>query len=278
MTNMIGIRVVITGASEGIGAELARQLGRHGCRLVLAARRKEMLDRVCEDVKAVGGEAYGVVVDVTLRNEVFRLADESRRFLGGIDIWVNNAGGGILHSVLEATEEDMLWQYRLNCLSSLWAYQAVIPEWIKLGNGHMLDINSVGGKGGFAYAGGYVAAKAAMSNLGDTLRQELVGAGVHHTTVYPGPTISKFSEARPDRTGGIMESEGRRLRQLRTWLARKVLHVQPTAHVARCIIRAMQKPVPCVYPHRWAALAALIASLAPSFVLRTIERSKRGDD
>ncbi|HES58576.1 MAG TPA: SDR family oxidoreductase [Firmicutes bacterium] len=188
--NLAGRHIVVTGASSGIGAALARQLGDEGCRVVLAARRRERLEETASHVRTRGGEAAAIPCDVTSREAVFALAEAARERFGEVDAWVSNAGGGILHSALEATEEDMLWQYRLNCLSSLWAWQALIPGWLERGRGHIVDVCTLGGKAGFAYGGGYAAAKGALSCLGDAVRQELAG------NLWPGLVPGVVARAR----------------------------------------------------------------------------------
>src|ERR1700729_443952 len=113
--------VVITGASAGIGAELARQLGRSGAKLGLAARRQTELQAVARDC---GAQALAVVTDVTRRAEVERLRDEVLARFGRIDVWVNNAGRGVSRSVAELTDEDVDAMWRDNFKSALYGIQA----------------------------------------------------------------------------------------------------------------------------------------------------------
>lgn len=274
MPSIKGKHIVVTGASSGIGAELCCQLGQIGAKVTLSARRIDKLEQVAEELQRLGGTAHCIQTDVTKHQEVFGLANAARQHFGEIDVWVNNAGGGIMHKLLDATEEDMLWQYRLNCLSSLWAYQAVVPGMIERGSGQVVDINSLGGKAGFAFGGGYVAAKAAMSAMGDALRQELLGTGVCLTTVYPGVTDSDFSAVRPDRTGGSALGDGARLRNKAGFLRNTVLKQQSASEVAKWIIRAIKRPVPTVYPHRWGLLGVWLFNHYPKLMLGLIERSR----
>jgi short-subunit dehydrogenase len=291
--------IVVTGASAGIGAALCRALGQEGCRVVLAARRLDLLEQTAADVRAQGARAEAVVTDVTNPAEVQALAQRAQDAFGAIDVWINNAGAGIMHSILDANEEDMLHMFRLNCLSSLYAYQAVLPGFIKRGGGQLIDICSLGGKAGYAYAGGYAAAKHAMSGLADSLRQELALRGVlagtgphgkhstHHdgrpsgiivTTVYPGPTVSDFGKARLQR----MPEEARaqagmdidKMRHNKSLIVRAVAGPQRTDAVVRAIIHAMLRPVYTVYPHRFANIAVLLGNLMPGLALRAIAKAK----
>src|SRR6185503_18759951 len=96
--------IVITGASSGIGAAIARRLGRDGNHLALAARRAEALQAVAAEC---GPNALAVVADVTRRQDVERLRDEALRAFGAVDVWINNAGRGITRSVLDLTDADV---------------------------------------------------------------------------------------------------------------------------------------------------------------------------
>ncbi|MBN2080612.1 SDR family NAD(P)-dependent oxidoreductase [bacterium] len=276
MSDLAGKHIVVTGASAGIGAELCRQLGRLGCRLTLTARRRKLLGDVTEEIRRAGGEACYETCDVTERDEVFELAEFARGHFGEIDVWVSNAGGGMRHRLLEAEEEDMQLMFRLNCLSSLWAYQAVAVPWIEQGRGgQLIDVSSVGGKAGFAYGGGYCAAKHALSGMGDVLRQELARTGITLTTVYPGLTESEFGAALIDRTASDKSLRTEVMSRRAPWFVRLMAAKQPTAHVARAIVHAIRRPVPFVYPHRWAACAALLYNLWPNLLLSRLNRPRR---
>ena len=117
--------IVITGASAGIGAELARQLGAKGAKLVLAARRKTELEAVATQS---GPETLAVVTDVTGRADVDRLRDAALSDSGKWIVWVNNAGRGIARSVAELSDADLETMIRDNVTSALYGIQAVLPR------------------------------------------------------------------------------------------------------------------------------------------------------
>src|SRR5215468_2086736 len=96
--------VVITGASEGIGAAIARRLGGRGDQVVLAARREAELGAVAREA---GAHALAVPTDVTRRGDVDRLRDRALEAFGRVDAWINNAGRGITRSVQELTDDDV---------------------------------------------------------------------------------------------------------------------------------------------------------------------------
>jgi short-subunit dehydrogenase len=278
MSDLTGKHVVVTGASTGIGAELCRQLGARGVRVALAARSADRLVQVAAEVERAGGQALTVPTDVTQRAQVLALADAARTRFGEIDVWVNNAGAGVRHHLLNASEADMLAQFKLNCLSSLWAYQAVIPGWLERGiSGQVIDVSSLAGLSGYLHHGGYSSAKHALSGLGKTMRQELAGRGITITTIYPGPTVSDFSanvlardHGGTEPTAPLASSES--YRRSRNPLVRAFSAKQSTAHLARVIIRAMETHPLRVCPHRWGNLLIWLLEHAERPVLRLLAR------
>lgn len=274
--------ILITGASAGIGAELARQLARRGARLSLAARRLDRLEQLAVELRTLGAAAvHCFACDAADRQQVLGLAAAARAAQGEIDVWVSNAGQGLRHRLLEAGEELMQEQFRLNCLSALWGYQAVVPGWLEHGHpGQIIDICSLGGKSGYAFNGAYSAAKHGMSALGDTLRQELAAlpaAGdITVTTVYPGPTVSDFGASAPDLTGGVAVAAVASSRRSSNPLARGISSRQSTEAVARAIVRSMDSRRPTVYPHRWGSFGILLNNLLPGMVLRLLRKRSGG--
>ena len=187
--------VVITGASGGIGAALARRLGRDGDRLVLAARRARELE---ETASAVGGgpeRIRTVVTDVTRRQEVERLRDAALDAFGRIDVWVNNAGRGISRPVLELTDDDLDDMMTVNVKSALYGMQAVAPHFIARGRGHLVNISSFLSRIPVApQRSAYSAAKAALNSLTTNLRMDLrrMAPAVRVTLVMPGVVDTEF--------------------------------------------------------------------------------------
>src|SRR5262249_46156374 len=128
MSQLEGRVVVITGASAGIGAALARRLSREGARVAIAARREAELQRVASEC---GEVALPVVADVTRRGDVERLRDEAIRAYGHVDVWVNNAGRGINAPVLELTDEQFDLMMAVNVKSALYGMQAIVPHFME---------------------------------------------------------------------------------------------------------------------------------------------------
>ena len=168
--------IVITGASAGIGAAIARRLGRDGNKLALAARREDLLRDVA---RQSAPDAIAVVADVTRREDVERLRDEALRAFGGVDVWINNVGRGISRSVLDLTDDDLDEMMRVNVKSALYGMQAVVPYFLERGRGHLINISSFLGRVPIAaHRSAYNAAKAALNALTANLRADVVGQGV----------------------------------------------------------------------------------------------------
>lgn len=184
--------VVITGASAGIGAALARELGIKGYWLVLAARRQEELEQVRQD----SGESIAVPTDVTRREEVERLRDRALEAFGRIDVWINNAGRGISRPVLQLTDADFDEMMTVNVKSALYGMQAVMPHFMERRAGHLINVSSFLGRVPLASVrSAYSAAKAALNSLTANLRTDLRAEypGIHVSLVMPGIVKTEFA-------------------------------------------------------------------------------------
>jgi NAD(P)-dependent dehydrogenase (short-subunit alcohol dehydrogenase family) len=186
--------IVITGASGGIGAALARQLGAQGHRLALAARReKELADVAAE----CGPGTLAVVTDVTRRPDVERLRDRALAAFGQVDVWINNAGRGIGKPTLEVTDEDFDEIMAVNVKSALYGMQAIVPHFQERGAGHLVNVSSFLGRVPLAsFRSIYSAAKAALNSLTANLRMDLRREfpGIHVSLVMPGLVNTGFAE------------------------------------------------------------------------------------
>ncbi len=184
--------IVITGASGGIGAALARLASRRGARCVLAARREALLLEVAAQC---GPDALVVVADVTRRDEVKRILDAALARFGRVDVWVNNAGRGITRPVSELTDAELDEMMLVNCKSALYGMQAVLPHFKARGTGHIVNVSSVLGRLPYVPSrSAYNAAKHALNALTSSLRQELsvTHPGIHVSTVSPGVVATEF--------------------------------------------------------------------------------------
>lgn len=184
--------VVITGASAGIGAELARQLARRGAKVVLGARRKAELDGVAA---SIGDSALAVVTDVTERRDVDRLRQAALDRFGRVDVWVNNAGRGISRPVAELTDDDLDSMWRDNMKSVVYGIQAVLPHFKARNAGQIINVSSGLSRAPLApVRAAYGATKSAVNMLTASLRVELKAThpGIHVTLLLPGVVATDF--------------------------------------------------------------------------------------
>lgn len=183
---MKGKVVVITGASKGIGAELARQLAAKGARLVLAARDMKELEAVAGECRAAGGQAIVVKVDVGVERDCAALMSGAGLAYGGIDVLVNNAGATMwarFEDIEDVSTLDRLM--RVNFMGAVHCTKHALP-YLRQSGGLLVGIASLTALTGVPTRSGYAASKHAMRGFFDSLRIELMGSGVDVTMIYPG--------------------------------------------------------------------------------------------
>jgi NADP-dependent 3-hydroxy acid dehydrogenase YdfG len=184
--------IVITGASAGIGAALARHVAKAGARPVLLARRREELEAVAA---ACGERALPLVVDVTQRAQVEQAVKDVLARCGAIDVWVNNAGRGITRSVSELSDADLDDMMLVNVKSVLYGMQSVLPHFKQQRRGQIINVSSLLGRVPFApFRSAYSAAKHAMNSLSANLRMELHSEypDVRVCVMHPGVVATDF--------------------------------------------------------------------------------------
>ena len=181
-----GRSVVITGGSRGLGLLLARELGREGARITLAARDEAELQRARDDLAARDIDVTTVVCDVGKREDAEELIRSVAARTGGIDVLINNAGvikvGPLDHMQRGDFEEAMAVHF----WGPLHTMLAAIPDMRRRGGGRIVNISSIGGRIGVPHLTPYCASKFALTGLSDSVRGELAKDGIHVTTVCPG--------------------------------------------------------------------------------------------
>ena len=179
-------RVVITGASSGIGAATAIAFAGRGARLVLAARSEEGLADIAARCRTAGGQAETHVVDVTDAAAVQALADEARAALGRIDLWFSCVGVGVVGRYHEVPLPDHARVIQANLQSHMNEAHAVVPIFLAQDRGIWVNMISVGGFVATPYAAAYAASKFGLRGFSEALRGELSRhPDVHVCDVYP---------------------------------------------------------------------------------------------
>lgn len=183
MAKIDGAKVLITGASSGIGQELARQLASRGCRLALLARRE---DRLKELAGELGEDTWFRPCDVVDKEAVKAAVEDADEALGGIDIVILNAGVGKPTPTHKFVADDLVHIFQVNVFGIAYALEALLPRMLERGRGAIVGVSSLAGTRGLPLSTAYGASKAAVTNLLEGMRIELAPQGIQVTTVAPG--------------------------------------------------------------------------------------------
>jgi short-subunit dehydrogenase len=181
-----GRKVLITGASQGIGASVAFQIGEAGGTVLLVARTKEKLDEVAAQVEDKGGVAYVHPCDLSDTEDVDRMAREVLDQHESVDVLVNNAGKSIRRSINRSYDRfhDYQRTMQLNYFAPVKLILDLLPVMRERGSGHIVNISTMGLQVNTPRFAAYLASKAALDAFSRSIGPEIIGDGVHVTTVY----------------------------------------------------------------------------------------------
>ena len=195
MQDLTGKVAVITGASSGIGEATARLLVEEGVSVVLAARRKERMDALVEEL---GDKAIAITADVGDQQQVGVLFDEVRERFGGLDLLFNNAGIGINGAFADSKPEDWKLQVDANLYGVFNCTHAAIPLLKGRAGAMISSVSSVGGRYGIAGWSVYNATKFAVVGFHDALRKELGPEGIRVSVIEPGAVWTEWGHNVPE--------------------------------------------------------------------------------
>jgi 3-oxoacyl-[acyl-carrier protein] reductase len=179
---------IVTGSSRGIGRAIALALAGEGCRVVMCARNAPPLDEAVAAARARGGEATGVVCDVTTADGVAALVDGARAAFGGVDVLVNNVGGSGARDFHDVDDADFAAALDRNLWPAFRCSRAVVPDMRARGGGAIVMVTSIWGK----EAGGapsYNVAKAAEMSLAKAMARDLARDQIRVNAVAPGSIL-----------------------------------------------------------------------------------------
>jgi len=250
LMDLKGRVAAITGASSGIGLAIAQALAREGVAVTLGARRADRLEEAAAAIRAAGGTANAVAMDVTSESDMQRLVEAARAGSGRLDIMVCNAGFGYYGTVEETPPDVMKRMMDVNFMGTYLGARAAIPVFRKQGEGHLIVVSSIVGRRGIAQMSGYTASKAAQVGFVESLRTEFAGTNIHASVVLPVSTETEFRDAMRRDYGHSVRGLGPK---------------QSAETVAAAVVRCLQHPIAEVYPHRKSRGLTIINALAPGF-------------
>jgi NADP-dependent 3-hydroxy acid dehydrogenase YdfG len=230
MSSLKGKVVIITGASSGFGAAAVKLFAQEGCKLVLAARRLDRLEEIAKEIRAGGGDALPVSVDVSQPAQIEAMVKSTVDAYGRIDILFNNAGFGRLDwfETLDPIR-DIQAQITVDLLGVIWTARAVLPQMYRQRSGHIINMCSIGGWAAPPLYTVYSAAKFGVRGFTEALRRETTPFGVKVSAVYPGSASTEFQKH-------IGENKAKQRFVTPEWL-----RVSPEA-VARGVVKLAKRP------------------------------------
>jgi len=184
--NIEGRIVFITGASSGIGREMAVQFAAGGAHLGLIARREDRLRELVEELAETGVRMGIAVADVADRGALERAVQNLSEAVGFPDIFIANAGVDGSCSARKIDVDRIEGVLRINLLGALYSFGAVLPGMVERGSGHIVGVSSLAAWRGLPISGAYCASKAGLTAMLESFRLDLKGTGVQVTTIHPG--------------------------------------------------------------------------------------------
>lgn len=202
---LTGQRALVTGASSGIGKEIARRLAREGANLVLTARRRERLEELARELEAAHGIKVAVeAIDLSTPDAAAALYERTEGKGLAVDVLVNNAGFGDYEDFLAAPWSRYAEMLQLNVVALTQLTRLFLPRMVERSHGHVMNVASVGAYIPTPQFAVYAASKAYVRNFTEALDYELKGTGVRAISVCPGGTRTEFLDA----AGQVLKSSG----------------------------------------------------------------------
>lgn len=189
-----GLRVLVTGASQGIGRALCVVAARKGCRVLAAARSQALLDELAAEVRATGGTIATVVADVTKPADREAMVAAAKEHFGGLDVLVNNAGIGATGHFMDSDPEILRTIFETNFFGLTETTRAFLPLLKQGTTPAIVNISSVVGKRALPARSLYSASKFAVAGFSEAIRAELAKDGIQVIVVSPGLTQTNFSK------------------------------------------------------------------------------------
>jgi short-subunit dehydrogenase len=255
--NFNGKWALVTGASSGIGASLARELAKHGAKLILTARRLDRLEKLAAELTAKGTEVRIVTADLNDPAAPQKIYDATEGAGLPVDVLINNAGLGQYGAFCTSPVEQELGQVRVNCEAMVRLTRLFVPRMVERRRGWVLMLASTASFQPVPYLTTYAATKAFDRFFALGLAAEVARFGVNVTALCPGPTESEFFDVAH---AGAFKGRGQ----------------QPAADVARLAISALARGQRTLVPYFGGRFNALLVRFLPvGLVTHFIEKAAR---
>jgi short-subunit dehydrogenase len=186
MTTLAHKTILLTGASRGIGACVARQLAKQGATVVGVSRSPAELENLCVQVNTLGGKGLGIPFDIGQVEQLPLLLEQVTQQVGTVDILINNAGIELYRALPDYSLAEIQSILAVNLVAAIELTRLLLPSMLKRGRGHVVNMASLAGKTGHPYDSIYSASKAGLLMWNHAIRQELAGTGVRVSAICPG--------------------------------------------------------------------------------------------
>ncbi len=245
---------VVTGASSGIGWEIAKTLAARQCAVGVIARRQDKLEALVQEIRAAGGKAAWAVADIADRSQTLAAFRVFRDALGPVDLLIANAGYGVPTTIDPINADEIDATFKINTLGVIHAIEAVLPEMLQRGQGHLAAVSSLASYLGIPGESAYRASKAAVNVYLEGLRVQLRRSGIHVTTVCPGFIRTPMTAHNTFRMPFVMNAD----------------------RAAQLIVRAIERKKK-VYNFPWqTSLLMKLATWFPDWLLERVFAGKAG--
>ena len=253
-----GKTALITGASEGVGRAIAEALSHYEMKLGLVARSQKKLTEVAKNVDRNGSEAVILRADLRVQSEIEGIIEQINTKFGALSFLINNAGIGFRGYWGGISMQSELDTMAVNYAAPVTLIRSLLPDMLKAGKGHIININSIAGLYAAPYSGAYCASKSALTAYVESLAYELENTNVHISSLFPGPIDTRFLSY-PNfenfkKSPGIVSP---------SYIAQKVLSVIASPR-ERIFIGSLFK-----------LIAVKIANLNPRFFRKVIEKKNK---
>lgn len=254
--NLKGKRVLLTGATGGLGIELAKQLAEQGAVITLVGRDGPKLSQLKSAIEKNYSTPYCITADLNEQQSHVRLIDEARNKMGGIDILINNAGVLDFIRLEQQSDERIAQMIHTNVTVPIQLTRAVLNHFQKNNKGHIVFVGSIFGSLGFPYFSTYCASKFAVHGFSQSLRRELAGTDICITYIAPRGIKTPMNDAR---TVAMWEKDGTKMDDPDT--------------VARIIVKALIKEQEEVFIGFPQSFFAWLNGLSPKMISMGLKKT-----